>query len=109
MGGIREKNFKKTAMMRIWLIDGIVTYVGYIENGRKSWLIVTQDEVENGKFILPTKLQKWSGSTRYWKGLAMPTEFYLETMKISDRSYCFDFFVELALKHSLQRQQKSPI
>lgn len=109
MRGVRGDNYKRTAMMRLWLIDGIVKYIGYIENGRKSWLIVTNDELKNGKFTLPTKLkkQKWGGNLRYWKGLAMPTEFYLETMGISNNSLCLSTFVELALKHSLQRQKKS--
>ncbi|MGK7949437.1 MAG: endonuclease NucS domain-containing protein [Xenococcaceae cyanobacterium] len=109
MRGGREENYNRTAMMRLWLIDGIVTYVGYIHNGRKSWLIFTSDELENERFSLPSKLkkQKWSGNARYWKGLAMPTDFYLETMGISNNSYSLDFFVELALKHSLHRQKKS--
>lgn len=100
--------YRRTAMMRLWVVNGIVKYVGYIDNGRKSWLVVTSDELQNGKFLKPTKLQKrMSWDNRYWKGLAMPTEYYLETMVLSDRSQSLNDFVELALEHSLQRLKKS--
>ncbi len=108
MGGIRGDNYKKTAMMRLWLVDDMVKYIGYIENGRKSWSVVTNDELQNGIFSKPTKFKKWTGGYGlYWKGLAMPTQSYLEIMKISEESYSLNTFAELALEHSLQRLRKS--
>ncbi|OLP20085.1 hypothetical protein BST81_02275 [Leptolyngbya sp. 'hensonii'] len=108
MGGPRSENFKKTAMMRLWIVNDQVTCLAYVENGRKSWLIVTKEEIETGKFSLPTKLRKWMQYTHsYWKGLAMPVQFYLETMELPDRADSLSSFVELALEHSLQRLRKS--
>jgi hypothetical protein len=109
MRGARGENYRRTSMMRLWVVDGIVKYVGYIENGRKSWLIVTSDELKNEKFTQPTKLNKWMkyGDSRYWKGLAMPTQFYLQAMTLTDCSDTLNAFVELALQHSLQRIKKS--
>jgi Endonuclease NucS len=109
MRGTRGDNYRRTSMMRIWVVDGIVKYIGYIENGRKSWLIVTSDELKDAKFTQPTKLNKWMkyGDNRYWKGLAMPTQFYLQVMTLTDRSNTLNAFVELALQHSLQRIKKS--
>ncbi|NER26670.1 MAG: hypothetical protein F6J89_03320 [Symploca sp. SIO1C4] len=104
-------------MMGLWIVDGIVQYVGFIKNGRKSWLIVTNDELQNGKFSRPTKLPKrrgsqwnseyWKWNSDYWKGLAMPTQFYLKTMALSDHSHSLSAFVELALEHSLQKLKKN--
>jgi len=99
-------SYKRTAMMRIWVTDGIVQYVGYIENQRKSWLVVTDEEIQTGKFTKPVKLHRKSGSA-YWKGLAMPTDIYLDLMGFTACSHSLNAFVELALEHSLQRLTKS--
>ncbi len=104
---VRERDsYKRTAMMRIWIADGIVQYVGYIENQRKSWLVVTDEEIQTGKFTKPVKLQR-KGRSAYWKGLAMPTDIYLDLMGFPVRSHSLNAFTELALEHSLQRLTKS--
>lgn len=107
MGKIWGERYKRTAMMRLWVVNGFVKYIGYIENGRKSWLIVTSDELEDRKFSLPTKLKKWRGDDSYWKGLAMPIDYYLKMMKLSESSNSLIELVELALNYSLQRQKKA--
>lgn len=100
--------FKRTAMMRLWVVDEIVKYVGFIKNGRKSWLVVTSEELQNGTFTKPTKLQKSMDTNKYyWNGLAMPTQLYLKMMGISENSESLKTFVELALEHSIQRIQKN--
>ncbi len=109
--GPREKNYKRTAMMRLWIVDGIVKHIGYVENGNKGWLVVTNDELQSGTFSKPVKLKKWMNQYRhssasYWKGLAMPTQFYLKTMGFTIDSHSLNTFVELALEHSLQRLNK---
>ena len=99
-------SYKRTAMMRLWIVDGTVQYVAYIENQRKSWLVVTDEEIQTGKFTKPVKLQRKADSA-YWKGLAMPTDVYLNLMELTARSHSLNAFVELALEHSLQRLTKS--
>lgn len=99
-------SYKRTAMMRLWIVDGIVQYIAYIENQRKSWLVVTDEEIQTGKFTKPVKLQK-KGRSAYWKGLAMPTDVYLDLMGFTAHSHSLNSFVELALEHSLQRLTKS--
>ena len=103
---MRRDSYKRTAMMRIWIVNGTVQYVAYIENQRKSWLVVTDEEIQTGKFTKPVKLQK-KGRSAYWKGLAMPTDTYLDLMGFTARSHSLNSFVELALEHSLQRLTKS--
>ncbi|MBD2179020.1 DUF91 domain-containing protein [Pseudanabaena sp. FACHB-1998] len=103
---MRRDSYKRTAMMRLWIDDGIVRYVGYIENQRKSWLVVTDEEIQKGKFTKPVKLQR-KGLSAYWKGLAMPTDIYLDLMGFTPRSHSLNSFVELSLEHSLQRLTKS--
>jgi len=102
----RSDSYKRTAMMRLWIVDEVVQYIGYIENQRKSWLIVTDEEIQTGKFTKPTKLHR-KGDSAYWKGLAMPTDIYLELMGFSDCSHSLNAFVQLALDHSLQRLTKN--
>ena len=99
-------SYKRTTMMRIWIVDGIVQYVAYIENQRKSWLVVTVEEIQTGKFTKPVKLHRKADSA-YWKGLAMPTDIYLDLMGFTAHSHSLNAFVELALEHSLQRLTKS--
>ena len=103
---MRRDSYKRTAMMRLWIDDGIVQYVGYIENQRKSWLVVTDEEIQTGKFTKPVKLQR-KGLSAYWKGLAMPTDIYLDLMGFTSRSHSLNAFVELSLEHSLKRITKS--
>ncbi len=106
MKAVERDSYKRTAMMRIWIADGIVRYVAYIENQRKSWLVVTDEEIQMGKFTKPVKLQR-KGRSAYWKGLAMPTDIYLDLMSFPARSHSLNAFIELALEHSLQRLTKS--
>lgn len=103
---IRRDSYKKTVMMRLWIADSIVQYVAYIENQRKSWLVVTDEEIQTGKFTKPIKLHRKANSA-YWKGLAIPTDVYLDLMGFIARSHSLNAFVELSLEHSLQRLTKS--
>jgi hypothetical protein len=103
------ENYKRKAMMRIWVVDGRVSFVGFIANGRKSWLVVTGDELHAETFPLPTKLQKhmrYKNGNHYWKGLAMPTQYYLKTMQLPNHLSSLGEFVNLALEYALQRSQK---
>jgi hypothetical protein len=100
--------YKRTAMMRLWVVGGEVESIAYVENGRKSWVVVTQDEIEKQIFSRPTKMSRGGyGGSDYWKGLAMPTQYYLGTMGIIVKSYSLTEFVELALENALQRFKKS--
>jgi hypothetical protein len=103
----RADNYKRTVMMKLWLVGGIVEYLGYIEHARKSWIVVTESELQSGQFPLPTKLKKHRGNQRYWEGLAMPTEFYLGTINLACDSYSLSSFIRLAFQHALQKQEKS--
>jgi len=103
---MRRDSYKRTAMMRLWIDNDTVQYVAYIENQRKSWLVITDEEIQTGKFTKPTKLQK-KGRRAYWEGLAMPTDIYLDLMGLTARSHSLNDFVELALEHSLERLTKS--
>ncbi|CAN1210198.1 DUF91 domain-containing protein [Tumidithrix helvetica PCC 7403] len=103
-----RETYKKTSMMRLWIVDGEVEFLAYVENKRKSWLVFTKDELENQKFPRPTKMRgRRYGEIHYWEGLAMPTQFYLETMGMIDKSHSLSDFVALALDHALKRYTKS--
>lgn len=112
--------YKRTSMMRLWVNDGNVKYLGYMHNSRRRWLLVTLQEIKDKKFAIPTKLNKylkfrdnryWLSMGAYWKGLAMPFETYTQTMDISELDTSFQAVCQLALEHSLdkrnrQREQK---
>ena len=106
-----NRNADRTSMIQIWTEDNMVQYVGYINNGRKSFLIYTPDELKTGNVQKPNKLKcgKWAGEARYWKGLAMPLEFYLNKMRISKKVVVLGDLVQLALEHALQKFSKSKI
>lgn len=106
------ETYKRTSMMRIWTDTDEVKYLGYVHNSRRRWLLVTGKELEDERFPIPTKLNKWLkyregrywlGIGAYWKGLAMPFEVYTKTMDISDLDSSFQSVIQLALKHSLDR------
>ncbi|NET49230.1 MAG: hypothetical protein F6K09_10995, partial [Merismopedia sp. SIO2A8] len=104
-------NADRVSMMQIWTLDNKVQYIGYINNGRKSFLIYTPDELNTDGFQKPTKLkcEKWGGAARYWKGLAMPLDFYLSEMEIDRDVSVLGDVVQLALEQSLQKFNKSKI
>jgi hypothetical protein len=101
------KNYQRTSMMRIWLTGNQVNHIGYIDKGRKSWLIVTSEDLEKEGFSQPTKLKFRHGNDRYWKGLAMPREYYLTLMDLPEDSKHFHEFLDIALDTSLRRFHKS--
>jgi hypothetical protein len=76
-----------------------VKYIGYIENGRKSWLIFTKQELDNRFFAKPNKLKGSRNSTNpyyyqpYWKSLAISTDVYLKLIEISECSHSLNKFV----------------
>jgi hypothetical protein len=102
--------YKRTSMMRIWLDNDEVKYLGYIHNSSRRWLIVTIQELKNERFPIPTKLNKWLKCTDdqywisegiYWKGLAMSFKTYTETMDLPSLEMSTQAVVQLALGHSL--------
>lgn len=105
-GSIRD-SYKRTAMMQIFIQDGLVQYVGYVHKGSKSWVIITPDEFKDENIPKPTKLKKELYIDEYyWKGLAMPCEYYLKTQRIDDRSKTLEYFINLALEHSLEKMER---
>jgi Endonuclease NucS len=110
-GGINnsKESYQRTSMMRIWVVNGNVQYLGYVENGKKSWVVITDDEISSGAFTKPVKLNKWMkyGNSRYWKGLAMPTQFYLNHLKLEVETNNLSSFLDLALNHLVFRLKKS--
>lgn len=107
-GGVISDRCKRTAMMRLWVKNEVVQYIGYIENGRKSWRVMTPDEFNDETIPTPTKLKKnYYSDEHYWKGLAMPTEDYFKICKIVDRPHTLQSLIDLALEHSVARAQRS--
>lgn len=107
-GGVIPDGCKKTAMMRLWVENEAVQYIGYIENGRKSWKVITPDEFNDETIPTPTKLKKnYDPDKPYWKGLAMPTESYFRICRIVDRPHTLQSFIDLALEHSVARAQRN--
>jgi hypothetical protein len=102
-------SYHRTSMMQIWVVNRNVQYLAYIENGIKSWAVVTNDEINTGAFTRPVKLNKWMsyGNSRYWKGLAMPTQFYLNHLKPEIETNNLSSFLKLALSHLVLRLKKS--
>lgn len=105
--GIIQDRYKRTAMMRLWIENELVQYVGYIDKGRKSWIVITPDEFKDETIPTPTKLKKNYSYEHYWKGLAMPTEYYFKICQIVDRPHTLHSLIDLALEHSLARAQRS--
>ncbi|MEN8443674.1 MAG: endonuclease NucS domain-containing protein [Cyanobacteria bacterium J06555_13] len=108
----RYPKYKRTSMMRIWVDNDEVKYLGYIHNSRRRWLIVTIQELKDERFPIPTKLNKWLKYTEgkywlseggYWKGLAMPFKTYTGIMDLPDLKMSLQSVVQLALAHSLDR------
>jgi hypothetical protein len=104
-----RESYQRTSMMRIWVVNENVQYLAYIENGKKSWVVITDDEINSGIFTRPVKLNKWMkyGNSRYWKGLAMPTQFYLNHLKLEVETNNLSSFLELALNHLVFRLKKT--
>jgi len=105
--GAFQDRYKRTAMMRLWVENELVQYVGYIDKGRKSWIVITPDEFKDETIPTPTKLKNNYSYEHYWKGLAMPTEDYFKICQIVDRPHTLQSFIDLALEHSVSRAQRS--
>jgi len=105
--GAFQDRYKRTAMMRLWVENELVQYVGYIDKGRKSWIVITPDEFKDETIPTPTKLKKNYSYEHYWKGLAMPTEDYFKICQIVDRPHTLQSLIDLALEHSVARVQRS--
>ncbi len=104
--GFYGNHYKRTSMMRIWIEHDFVIDIGYIDKQRKSWIVVTQNELNRDQSSQPTKLKFKHGSDQYWKGLAMPRDFYIKLMGLSKELMVLNDFLELALENAWQRFQK---
>ncbi|MGA1262599.1 MAG: hypothetical protein ACO331_01640 [Prochlorothrix sp.] len=102
-------------MMKIWLQDDQVQFIGYLPKNSKGYKVVTENEISSGQFTAPAQSRKHrhphSGDyfvTAYWRGIAMPVAEYLRIVKkieIRQDLGSIESFVSLAIETALQRSQ----